>query len=208
MLLKVTEKEHLSSIVREKINDIVHDASEKKESDINFFIDNYRDIFMDIIINTSIIHSKKSQWLDLNKKELLQRLVFNHKAEYAPPLDSALFVQTYYYDQIHSQESYFMIGRKGSGKTTVKQFFYSSHIDEYKGVIDLQINNIGMDNIFNYLIFAPYDGNVNLSKDIEEIFTYETVFRYIWILYIYLYSFYLVSCECKREQRYISESQK
>lgn len=200
----------LTHLVRQKINDMIIDvgAFENKEQNNKTALSSYKEVFMDIIIKSSIINAKKSKWSDMSKKDLLEKLVYNHKAEYAPTLDSALFVQTYYYDQIHTQDSYFLIGRKGSGKTTAKQYFYSSNADEYKGVIDLQVNKIGIENIFNYLVLAPYDGNINLSNEIENIFSYETVYRFIWYLYIYLYSFYLIASECIREKRYISDKQR
>ena len=47
-------------------------------------------------------------------------LIYNQKAEYAPTLDKRLFVNTFYFEQIKSQESYILVGRKGSGKTTTK----------------------------------------------------------------------------------------
>ena len=83
-------------------------------------------------------------------------------------------------------------------KTTTKLYFHSSNKEKYKGVIELRIDAFNLNEIYNYLFHAPYDGNKNLKNDIEEIFTYEKVIEYIWIVYIVLYSMYVVACEYKK----------
>ena len=140
--------------------------------------------------------------------EKLQKLIYNQKAEYAPTLDKRLFVNTFYFEQIKSQESYILVGRKGSGKTTTKLYFHSSNKEKYKGVIELRIDAFNLNEIYNYLFHAPYDGNKNLKNDIEEIFTYEKVIEYIWIVYIVLYSMYVVACEYKKSNCILSPTQK
>ena len=100
------------------------------------------------------------------------------------------------------------MGRKGSGKTTTKLYFHSSNKEKYKGVIELRIDAFNLNEIYNYLFHAPYDGNKNLKNDIEEIFTYEKVIEYIWIVYIVLYSMYVVACEYKKSNCILSPTQK
>ena len=198
----------LTSLVREKINQIQFETSKGKRIITQQSKQLYNNIFLDCIISTCVIYSKKSEYLIMDMHEKLQKLIYNQKAEYAPTLDKRLFVNTFYFEQIKSQESYILVGRKGSGKTTTKLYFHSSNKEKYKGVIELRIDAFNLDEIYNYLFHAPYDGNKNLKNDIEEIFTYEKVIEYIWIVYIVLYSMYVVACEYKKSNCILSPTQK
>lgn len=198
----------LTSLVREKINQIQFETSKGKRIITQQSKQLYNNIFLDCIISTCVIYSKKSEYLNMDMHEKLQKLIYNQKAEYAPTLDKRLFVNTFYFEQIKSQESYILVGRKGSGKTTTKLYFHSSNKEKYKGVIELRIDAFNLNEIYNYLFHAPYDGNKNLKNDIEEIFTYEKVIEYIWVVYIVLYSMYVVACEYKKSNCILSPTQK
>ena len=198
----------LTSLVREKINQIQFETSKGKRIITQQSKQLYNNIFLDCIISTCVIYSKKSEYLIMDMHEKLQKLIYNQKAEYAPTLDKRLFVNTFYFEQIKSQESYILVGRKGSGKTTTKLYLHSSNKEKYKGVIELRIDAFNLNEIYNYLFHAPYDGNKNLKNDIEEIFTYEKVIEYIWIVYIVLYSMYVVACEYKKSNCILSPTQK
>ena len=198
----------LTSLVREKINQIQFETSKGKRIITQQSKQLYNNIFLDCIISTCVIYSKKSEYLIMDMHEKLQKLIYNQKAEYAPTLDKRLFVNTFYFEQIKSQESYILVGRKGSGKTTTKLYFHSSNKEKYKGEVELRIDAFNLNEIYNYLFHAPYDGNKNLKNDIEEIFTYEKVIEYIWIVYIVLYSMYVVACEYKKSNCILSPTQK
>lgn len=198
----------LMALVREKINKIQFEISGKKLVISEQSKGLYNDIFLDCIVSTCIIHSKKSKYLDMDMHEKLQKLVYNQKAEYAPTLSKKLFVNTFYFEQIKSQESYILVGRKGSGKTTTKLYFHSHNKEKYKGVIELKIDELNLQDIYNYLFHAPYDSNINLKSDIQNIFTYEKVIEYIWVIYIITYSMYVVACEFKRNNSGLSPKQK
>lgn len=198
----------LTTLVREKINKIQFETNKGKKVISKQSKRLYNDIFLDCIISTCVIHSKKSEYLDMDMHDRLQKLVYNQKAEYAPTLNKTLFVNTFYFEQIKSQESYILVGRKGSGKTSTKLYFHSSNREKYKGVIELGIDALNLNEIYNYLFHAPYDGNKNLKNDIEEIFTYEKVIEYIWVIYIVVYSMYVVACECKKAYCTLSPKQK
>lgn len=198
----------LTALVREKINKIQFESDKGRCELSKLSKELYKDIFWECIITTCVIHSKKSEYLDMDMQEKLQKLVYNQKAEYAPTLNRKLFVNTFYFEQIKSQESYILIGRKGSGKTTTKLYFHSSNKEKYKGVIELRIDALNLNEIYNYLFHAPYDGNKNIKNDIEEIFTYEKVIEYIWVIYITIYSIYVVACEYKKKICTLSSKQK
>ena len=127
----------LTSLVREKINQIQFETSKGKRIITQQSKQLYNNIFLDCIISTCVIYSKKSEYLIMDMHEKLQKLIYNQKAEYAPTLDKRLFVNTFYFEQIKSQESYILVGRKGSGKTTTKLYFHSSNKEKYKGVSPL-----------------------------------------------------------------------
>lgn len=198
----------LTALVREKINKIQFETSGKRLVLSEQSKELYNNIFLDCIVSTCIIHSKKSEYLDMDMHEKLQKLVYNQKAEYAPTLSKKLFVNTFYFEQIKSQESYILVGRKGSGKTTTKLYFHSHNKEKYKGVIELKIDDLNLQDIYNYLFHAPYDSNINLKSDIQEIFTYEKVIEYIWVIYIITYSMYVVACEFKKSNSGLSPKQK
>ena len=198
----------LTALVREKISKIQFETNKGRQVLSKLSIELYNNIFLSCIVETCVIHSKKSEYRDMNMHDKLQKLVYNQKAEFAPTLNKKLFVNTFYFEQIKSQEAYILVGRKGSGKTTTKLYFHSSNKEKYKGVIELKIDKLNLTDIYNYLFHAPYDGNRNLKNDIKEIFTYEKVIEYIWVIYIMIYSMYVVACEFKKTKCTLSPKQK
>lgn len=197
----------LSSLEREKINLIQFENVKNKLILSKNSEEVYKDIFLDCIVTTCVIHSKKSEYLSMDIHEKLQKIVYNQKAEYAPSLSKKLFVNTFSYEQIRSQESYILVGRKGSGKTTTKLYFHSHDREKYKGVIELKINELNLEYIYNYLFHGPADANHNLKTDFQEIFSFEKVMEYTWVVYIYVYSMYVVSCEYKNKKNTLSPKQ-
>lgn len=198
----------LLSLVREKINQIEFEEEKDKCTLSKRSMGLYEEIFLECIITSCVINSKKSEYLDMDTQTKLQKLIYNQKAEYAPTLTKKLFVNTFFFEQIRNQESYILVGRKGSGKTTTKQYFHSHDKEKYKGVIELKIDKLNLEYIYSYLFHGPDDANTNLKSEFKEIFTYERVIEYIWVIYIYTYSMYVVSCEYKSKKNTLSPKQK
>lgn len=200
----------VSNIFYKNIELITFSNNNNKISISNSSIKKFKKIFSDCIAMTAVIHAEKSEYLDMSIEEKISKLVYNRKAEQIPTLDPKIFVKTFFYDKIKNQTAYILIGRKGSGKTTTKDYFYNQNRNIYKGKIELNINNIGLDSIYNYLYHGPYDDNISLreiKEDLTEIFTIERLIKFTWITYIYVYSMYIVSCEFYNNKENLSNLQ-
>lgn len=146
----------------------------------------YEPIFMKIISNAIGIASRKSSLYKKTKEEIFDALFFNTKAEDIPDLPIKLFVKTFSYNAINSQEAYFIIGRKGSGKSTVTTTMSRINGERYKGIVRIVADEFDLEQTFAYFKSSSY------SKDIEEILSLSNTLEILWSSFIYLYSAYII----------------
>lgn len=200
--------EHLS---RKRITEIQFDLFKNGKYKLsNLSIKQYRDILLDCISTTTFISSAKSEYCDMEHHDKMQKLIYYKKSEQAPILSRQEFVNTAFYEKVRNQSAYILIGRKGSGKSTTARYLYKQNGDKYKGKMELNINNIGLDGIYNYIYHAPIDENaklISLRNDLGEVFTYEKLIEFTWLAYIHLYAMYIVCCEYKNNRKSLTNSQ-
>lgn len=91
-----------------------------------------------------------------------------------------LFVKTQAYKKIKKQEVYFIIGRKGSGKSTITDVLSLQHADEYAGVVSLVANNFELEGLYSLL------GGVQAQSDTTNVSSRINLFVLAWELLLYL----------------------
>jgi len=189
---------------------------QKLKDRINLVTDENSTLIIQCIIKTLRIRFNRT--LD-NQPDKLKKLTEITKAENIGNLGEA-FCKTSFYEKIETQGKYIFIGRKGSGKTQALIKYERDNYDKYNGIIDIDVNNINLENILENILdaikdiqiekesFLHNEEKLNLTdsetraaiKDIEYIFSYESLLFYVWIGYIYLFCIYLIACEKKRKE--------
>ncbi len=91
-----------------------------------------------------------------------------------------VFVKTTSYRQVRDQNCVILIGRKGSGKSTIADHIYSNARDMYRTRISVDVDQFNLEMIFN-LLFTP-----KITSDINNIFSQERFFSLVWISFVYL----------------------
>ncbi len=201
----------IEHLMRKKINEISFEKLSNGKLKISAAsAKKFRNVFLECISATTVISAVKSEYRDMEHHEKMQTLIFNKKDERAPILGKEEFVNTAFYERICNQSAYILIGRKGSGKSTTASHLYKQNGKKYKGRMELDINEISLDRVYNYIFHSPFDENMKITEirsDLTEIFTYEKLIEYTWLVYIHLYSMYIVSCEYKLNQNSLTSHQ-
>ena len=100
----------------------------------------------------------KAQLVNIYDKFLISTLFVDNKADFNNPkyslhgYEKSLFVKTYVYQQVESQSAYFIIGRKGSGKSAITQVLpirCKDRLAFHINILTKDINLISLYNIFN-----------------------------------------------------------
>jgi hypothetical protein len=150
-------------------------------ADIEKIIENIRSYFR-------IKQDTYSQILEQTYENLkIESLFRDTKADFNNPkfklsnFQDTLFVRTYAYKQVESQASYFLIGRKGSGKSSITQVLpmrVESASNYYAGVVDIYANRD-----MNFSILYHYFSSDEFMSDTKNVFKRIYCFRYSWALF-------------------------
>lgn len=88
-----------------------------------------------------------------------------------------LFVRTHVYKQIEQQSSYYIIGRKGSGKSALTQVLPLRNANQYFSVIDIYANrDFYMNILFSFL-------EPEFKSDSSSVFSRIDCFKHSWALF-------------------------
>lgn len=135
-------------------------------------------------ISTSCIEKTDSYMIDYDN--MLKELFINTKSEHIN-LPDELFIETAAYQSIIKQQKYITVGRKGSGKTTVKNTISTITGDKYKGIISIIADEFSIDETYN-LLFLNEKVNSDIENNLSKIDTY----KIIWNAFINLYCVFVV----------------
>ncbi len=169
---------------------------EKEEIKASGF-DSIKDPLLKDIVEDSQIEKKEPQIL-------LNELFVETKAEYTRNLPDSVIVKTKSYLSVLCQESYFLIGRKGSGKSTVSTTLGKLNIKKYKGIIRIFADEFDLQKTYEMFLTNENDYIVKVKDDIRTILTLDQVLEVFWESYIYLFSLYIIY----NEREYLNEKQK
>lgn len=149
--------------------------------------------FTDISDSIKYIKTIKSREFKINSKKLF-RFLFKDaksawdKSENYKYIDD-LFVKTSVYINVRDENVKFIIGRKGSGKTTITQILPRLESNFLEFSIPVIFNDISLET--NYNIFNT---NSSFKSDLEKVFGYIDGLKFVWDVFLHLcygYSFIL-----------------
>lgn len=133
--------------------------------------------FVDDIIHKTITNSTSNgiRYIDLNEK--YQSLLKNTAAD--GTLKKSCMIKMSAYNSILNQTAYFVIGRKGSGKTTLIETLEKLEPDEfmkrYKTLCPIKAEDINIDAIYNCVQSFEKDRDYIQIKDVTDLY-WETFF--------------------------------
>ncbi|GJQ61033.1 MAG: hypothetical protein SCALA702_00860 [Melioribacteraceae bacterium] len=167
----------LEFLAFEKNNDIyIHDKTEKKYKKI------VSEIISKVLVNAGI---KSPEFIDY-EEELFDKLFIRTKEDWHKIMTPELFVETNAFKNIEQQSAYFLIGRKGSGKSTVTNFLSTHKKKNYKGVFSISADSIDLESVFGF-----YNSN-NIFSDTKYVFARIESLKFVWELFFYLCSIELI----------------
>lgn len=185
--------EKKSSITEEFINlryldmSNISKFSEEKDGHVMLspnFISNYRYEVLDILREITTSYIEKTDRYRTNYDSMLKNLFITTKGEHIE-LPRGLFIKTEAYNKIVKQQKYLIIGRKGSGKTTVKNTIVDITGDRYKGIISIIADQFSIDQTYE-LLFNNNKINSDMNNCLSQIDTYKILWNAFIILYCIL----------------------
>lgn len=139
-------------------------------------------IVSQIVVN----NSSKSTAVAASFDELRSAFLENTKHEHIagdPRFESQLhdlFVKTYAFKKVRKQTSYLLIGRKGSGKSTIVDYLSRDFDDKYKDAIKISINDFDLEYLYSIL------STQQLRAELNVVVSQVRVFEVIWELFLYI----------------------
>ncbi len=111
-------------------------------------------------------------------KSYYDRLFVDLKASFNDPAFAGndylrnILVKTHSYERIFSQLSYFVVGRKGSGKSTLTQVFPLTNPDRYQSVINIVVNEFNLEGLYSLYSEPQFRSDVNTAVARDRAFEY------------------------------------
>lgn len=137
-------------------------------------------------INAIKKESYKESW-----KELFKLLFKESKAEWHKPESrkyvDQVFVKTSAYKKVRDQDIWFLIGRKGSGKTTLTDILPILHAEKFFIKVKIEAEDIYLQTIYNL-----FDTSAGFDSDTKFIYPRTKVLQFGWEVFIILASMYFL----------------
>jgi energy-coupling factor transporter ATP-binding protein EcfA2 len=137
-------------------------------------------------IVSSIIarHSLRTEEVTKSFEDLLDSFFLNTKHEHLrgdPKFESEIenvFVKTYSYKKVRRQTSYLLIGRKGSGKSTIVDYLARDSDDRYKAAIEINVDHFDLEHL--YSVLTPRQ----LLSEFDVVVSRVEIFEVVWELFL------------------------
>ncbi|HHT9106685.1 MAG TPA: ATP-binding protein [Candidatus Wujingus californicus] len=146
----------------------------------------------------STYHVSRSAEVSSSFEDLLSSFFEQTKHEHLrgdPKLERVfehVFVKTYAFKKVRRQTSYLLIGRKGSGKSTIVHYLARESADKYKEIVEINVNNFDLE--YLYLILSTRQVHAELGTVISQV----SVFEVVWELFLYVCCMHVVVAEHRK----------
>ncbi len=127
----------------------------------------------------SQIHAEsavKSEAFTKLSKTYYDRLFVDLKASFNDPIFAThdyldtILVKTSTYFRIESQLAFFVIGRKGSGKSTLTQVLPLIHPDRYQGIVEIIADDFNLESLYGLYSDQQFRSDVNAAVSRDRAF--------------------------------------
>lgn len=152
----------------------------------NNFKNNYSKRMKEMLDEIITVQIEKDDTYNYEYEKILKELFIDTKGEHVK-LPEELFIETKAYNDIIKQQKYLIIGRKGSGKTTVKTTVSTDTRKRYKGIISIIADQFSIEETYELL----YKNN-KIKSDIETNFSKIDSYKILWYAFINIYCIFIV----------------
>ena len=180
---------HLQSILPEIVDSMYLDFTSFRANPSlsSFTLSAHRDALQDIRAQFDNVHNgldssfptEYDEWLKLlfieSRHEVLREKYRYNEIE---DVLRELFVKTKAYQGVVRGENCILIGRKGSGKSTIVDHFHRGNSDTYKEPIRVIVDNFDLGYLYTYLYSGPN------AKDIDDVVKLPNFFEAVWTIFI------------------------
>lgn len=179
-------------------NSIVSDSTRRK------FAEPFRQLF-GVISHGQAVRGEEFQ-LDLEQKR--QIILFEHKHEAisskmekygAESYLDEIFVKTRSFRSVLMQNSVILVGRKGSGKSTIVDHLFRQSAGAFLSEIQVHADDFNLELLYS-LVYSP-----RYLSDINAIFTMSKFFKIGWKIFIYLRIIKILLDLCKNKKLEVTD---
>jgi hypothetical protein len=149
-------KKHYLPLITQIVERFSYISAMKSSSFKELYEDHYDRLFLEVRANWSDKRDKQYNYID------------------------TLFVRTIAYKRVESQIAYFIIGRKGSGKSTVADVLSIRQSERYKGHVKIVADDIDLESLYNWMSLDQ------IRADTRTFFNRQKCFEIAWEAFIYL----------------------
>ncbi len=131
-------------------------------------------------------HSYQLPSFETSFEELLMRFFEETKHEHLrgdPLFENVLekvFVKTHAYKKVKRQTSYLLVGRKGSGKSTISHYLAQESENKYKDCVEIYVNNFSLEYLYTFL------SSRQMHADLDSVVSRVQVLEVVWEAFLYI----------------------
>ncbi len=146
----------------------------------------YKNKIKKIVAEISAHYIESTEEFRISFEEMLNSFFKTTKHEYIqddPRLSRLLdntFVKTHSYKKVSTQTSYLLIGRKGSGKSTITHHLAASSEQKYKKHIEINVNDFELEYLYSFIYGQQNKDEQSIT--VNQINTFETA----WEMFLYV----------------------
>ena len=122
------------------------------------------DLADQIVVDLKNIAKHKDKDYQKRRAKVRQALFANTKAGAHPSLEAEVFARTTTYQRVLNQESYFIVGRKGSGKSTLTEQLDLQNPNKYRNHIAIDFSKISLSFIYSFYTNPQFQSDAGTTR--------------------------------------------
>lgn len=122
------------------------------------------DLADQIVVDLKNIAKQKDRDYQERRAKVRQALFANTKAGAHPSLETEVFARTTTYQRVLSQESYFIVGRKGSGKSTLTEQLELQNPGKYTNHVAIDFSKISLAFIYSFYTNPQFQSDAGATR--------------------------------------------
>lgn len=143
------------AVVRERDGKLVPVGSSQKAMD---------DLADQIVVDIKNIAKQKDKDYQERRARIRKALFANTKAGAHPTLETEVFARTMTYLRVLNQESYFIVGRKGSGKSTLTEQLELQNPNRYAAHVSIDFSKISLSFIYSFYTNPQFQSDAGATR--------------------------------------------
>lgn len=153
------------------------------------------DLAEQIIVDLKNIAKQKDKDYQERRAKIRGSLFANTKAGAHPSLETEVFARTTTYQRVLNQESYFIVGRKGSGKSTLTEQLELQNPNRYASHVAIDFSKISLAFIYSFYTNPQFQSDASATRG----------YRAEYLELVWEYFFFACLVWRRRDTQYFTE---